>query len=346
MRPPGELSQLQNAFQRVTSNASLGEAAPGGSQVVLIEGASGSGKSALIEAFREVVVVDQNHIFCWGKFEENQAVTEPFSAFAECIGNLFDALCRKRPAWMDEMDDEASSHARVVAVILPHRFHHLLHATSIKDDHSSSSCGALHGLEFESQWGFERLRLAVKGLIRTICKIFLIVLLLEDLQWVGAESLTLLRTLLSDKQDKQFLFVGTIRGDGNGPTTDALANLKVDLLGEVTDDMKDQLHTIHLGNLSLHGVTEIVSSLLGKDPMDTQPLAEVVHRKTCGNTFFVVQFLRLLYERRLIDFLCRAIPPPLIRATADRFFPYRPTVGNGIWTGLPPRLFWLTMFST
>jgi energy-coupling factor transporter ATP-binding protein EcfA2 len=160
-----ELSQLQNAFQRVTSNASLGEheVAPGGRQVVLIEGASGSGKSTLIEAFREVVVIDQNHIFCWGEFEENQAVTEPFSAFAECIGTLFDALYRKHPAWMDELDDEASSQARMVAVILPDRFHHLLHATSIKDDHSLSSYGAVHALEFKSQWGFERLRLAVKG---------------------------------------------------------------------------------------------------------------------------------------------------------------------------------------
>jgi predicted ATPase len=175
-----ELSQLENAFQRVTSNASLGErgVAPEGRQVVLIEGASGSGKSALVEAFREVVV-DQNQIFCWGKFEENRAVTEPFSAFAECMGNLFDALYRKRPSWMDEMGDEASSRARMVAVILPHRFHRLLRgATSIKDDQSSSSCGALHGLEFKSQWSFERLRLAVKGLVHTICKSFPIVLVL------------------------------------------------------------------------------------------------------------------------------------------------------------------------
>jgi predicted ATPase len=157
-------------------------------------------------------------------------------------------------------------------------------------------------LDFKSQWGFERLRLALKGLIRTICKRFPIVLVLEDLQWADTESLTLLRTLVTDKQDKQFLFVGTTRGDGRGSTADTVAHYKVALLGEDKDGEKDQLHMIHLGDLSLHGVTEIVSSLLRKDPMDTQPLAELVHRKTCGNAFFVVQFLRLLYERQLIDF--------------------------------------------
>jgi predicted ATPase len=129
-----ELSQLQNSLQRVTSNASL-KHGPGlkGSQVVLIEGASGSGKSALVEAFREAVV-DQNYIFCWGKFEENRAVAEPFSAFAECISSLFDALFRSSPTWMDEMDDEASAQVRMVAVILPYRFHHLLQTQSIEDD--------------------------------------------------------------------------------------------------------------------------------------------------------------------------------------------------------------------
>jgi hypothetical protein len=82
---------------------------------------------------------------------------------------------------------------------------------------------------------------------------------------------TLLRTLVSDKQVKVF-FVGTTRSDGKGSTTDVLADFKLDLLGEDKDGMKDQVHTIHLGDLSLYGVTEIVSNLLGKAFMDTQPL--------------------------------------------------------------------------
>jgi hypothetical protein len=167
------------------------------------------------------------------------------------------------------MGDEASSQARIVAVILPHRFHRLLRSTSIKDDQSLSSCGAQHALEFKSQWDSERLRLVVKGLIRTLCENFPIVLVLEDLQWAGTESLTLLRTLISDKQNKQCFLVGTTRSDGKGSSTDALSSLKVDLLGEDKDGMRDQLRTIHLVDLSLHGVTEIASILLGKDPMRT-----------------------------------------------------------------------------
>jgi hypothetical protein len=60
-----ELSQLKNAFQHATSNTSLGEheVATEGRQIVLTEGAPGSGRSALVAAFRKIVV-DQNHT--WG----------------------------------------------------------------------------------------------------------------------------------------------------------------------------------------------------------------------------------------------------------------------------------------
>jgi predicted ATPase len=52
----------------------------------------------------------------------------------------------------------------------------------------------------------------------------------------------------------------------------------------------------------LQDVTEIVSSLLRRDPTEAQPLAELIHRKTSGNAFFVLQFLHLLYERYLVDY--------------------------------------------
>jgi predicted ATPase len=203
-----ELAQLQNSLQRVPSNEPFKhEATPSGTtQVVLIEGTSGSGKSALVEAFREAVA-DQNYIFCMGKFEENWLVAEPFSAFVDCISSLLDALFQKDPAWMEEMDGDTIAQIRIVSIILPHRFRLLLlkshdNENDNENDDLSISTASLSDLDFKSQWGFDRLRLAVRALLRTVCNILPVVLVLEDLHWGDDESLKLLHTLVTDKQDE------------------------------------------------------------------------------------------------------------------------------------------------
>jgi predicted ATPase len=310
-----ELRKLQSALERVTSNASLkeGEAARAGIQVVLIEGASGTGKTALVEAFREAVV-DQNRTFYLGKFEENWAVAEPFSAIVECVYSMLDSLFQRFPDWMEAIDDETTAQIRTLAVILPSRFRDLLMKKSRGTDNDiynqkghgedvptdSQNC-----LDFKSQWGFKRLRLALRALIRSACNIIPVVLVLEDLHWADVESLKLLRTLLTDKKGKHLLFIGTLRSNYTGPATDAIAELKSHLVVASNDDPKrdeEQLQTIHVGDLRLQDVTEILSSLLRRDPNDAQPLAELIHRKTSGNAFFVLQFLHLLYERCLVDY--------------------------------------------
>jgi predicted ATPase len=313
-----ELRKLHSALQRVTSNASLneGDAAPTDIQVVWIEGSSGSGKTALVEAFREAVV-DQNRTFCLpvGKFEENRAVAEPFSAFVECISSLLDSLFNKVPDWMEAIDDETTAQIRTLAVILPGRFRDLLMEKSRDNDSNNDNnkgnsddltTESQNDLDFKSQWGFKRLRLALRALLRSACNIVPVVLVLEDLHWGDVESLKFLHTLLTDKKGKQLLFIGTLRSNYTGPATDAIADLKSNLAVVSNDDPKRDdeqlLTTIHVSDLRLQNVAEILSSLLRRDLNDTHPLAELIHRKTSGNAFFVLQFLHLLYERRLVDY--------------------------------------------
>ena len=63
-----------------------------------------------------------------------------------------------------------------------------------------------------------------------------------------------------------------------------------------------QITLITLNYLDVEAVTTIVSKLLSRAPKDVAALGELVHKKTGGAMMFVSQFLRLLYDRKLIIF--------------------------------------------
>jgi predicted ATPase len=147
-------------------------------------------------------------------------------------------------------------------------------------------------MDFDSLWGFKRLCLAFRTLLRGVCQRYAVVLVLEDLQWADQESIQLLRTLLTDKQRTQLLFVGTVQS-----ATKAIGNLKLELSRE---DAPGAMQTIQIGDLSVEEVSDWVSKLLQQDRVMIDALAALVHRNTGGNVFFVAQFLRLLQEQLLV----------------------------------------------
>jgi predicted ATPase len=89
------------------------------------------------------------------------------------------------------------------------------------------------------------------------------------------------------------MFIGTHRVVG--PDNTAVWGVKAAV-------SPDHLTAIQLDALRVDVVCEIASSLLGREEDDVKPLAEVIHRKTGGNAFFAVQFLRLLCERKQLFF--------------------------------------------
>jgi hypothetical protein len=95
-----ELTQLTNAYKRASEkwNASR--------EVVLIEGISGTGKTALVDMFRESIGTN-DFLFCQAKFDEDIDVSEPFAAMVLRMRLL--PLTRKTK----ELD-----HEKLVTVIL------------------------------------------------------------------------------------------------------------------------------------------------------------------------------------------------------------------------------------
>ncbi|MBZ0297216.1 MAG: tetratricopeptide repeat protein [Anaerolineae bacterium] len=117
----------------------------------------------------------------------------------------------------------------------------------------------------------------VSILLRRIDQPLLIIL--EDLQWAGTESLSLLGLLSSAVKDQPILIIGSYRDD------EAFT-------------LPEQLTTFHLmtlARLRYEDVTALSESMLGNQ--GTQPyLVEMLHHETEGNVFFLVETVRALAE--------------------------------------------------
>eukprot|EP00984_Skeletonema_dohrnii_P034357 scaffold33538_cov179-Skeletonema_dohrnii-CCMP3373.AAC.2 len=68
--------------------------------------------------------------------------------------------------------------------------------------------------------------------------------------------------------------------------------------------MNMSITKIKIGNLSVDYATPLVAEALGMDDDDSKvkSLAETIHRKTEGNPFFILMFLRSLYDEKLLQF--------------------------------------------
>jgi len=70
------------------------------------------------------------------------------------------------------------------------------------------------------------------------------------------------------------------------------------------EEMGIIITAIKIGNLSLENVTSLVAEALGMEDNedDVKNLAAIVHRKTDGNAFFVLMFLRSLYDEEVLQY--------------------------------------------
>lgn len=148
---------------------------------------------------------------------------------------------------------------------------------------------------------------AQKRLIEAIQRLFrqflteepgrMIVLLLEDLQWM-VESLDVLAEITSLAEDLPLLIVGTYRSDE-----------KPDLAKRFP-----KMQHIHLERLSKPEIAQLSESMLGASGRGADVL-ELLRRETEGNVFFLIETVRALAEEAgNLDNVGRMTLPPTVFA--------------------------------
>ncbi len=214
---------------------------------VLIGGESGVGKSRLVDELRVRALVEGVLVL------QGQAVSSgrsPYQLWADLLRTL---------ALFSDPDEEAAATIKPLVPDLER-----LLGREVPD-----------GPDTGPEEARRRLARTVRRLLSRLDQPVLI--LLEDLQWAGSESLQLLGEVAADAAGQAVLLVGTYRDDEPLPEVGKLAATT----------------SLSLQRLSKEHIAELSASMLGRAGKDPQ-LVSLLQRETEGNAFFLVEAVRTL----------------------------------------------------
>ncbi|NUQ75003.1 MAG: AAA family ATPase [Polyangiaceae bacterium] len=275
-----ESATLMAAWSRVTRGAT---------ELLLVSGYSGVGKSALVNEIHKAIAHEGGH-FVSGKFEELSR-SIPYAAVAralrELLRQILDERREAREVWEREIARAVGTSGKVLTDLLPEL------ALLIGPQESVQELGPT-----EAQ---NRFALVFQSFLRALATAeHPLALFLDDLQWADPASLKLLELSLSDPASKHLFIVGAYR-DNEVDAAHPLA-LAIDAIRKTRAAVSE----IKLKPLNLSTVAQITADALGCDEVRASELADFLFDKTAGNPFFISQLLLGLHEAKLLTFDRRA----------------------------------------
>ena len=265
-----ELQQLHGAFDRVHQ---------GGSELVLVAGYSGVGKTSLIQEIRESVVAGEGY-FVSGKYDQLERAN-PYSAilqtFSELVKQILTETDDEIENWKQRLLSALGNNAQVIVEVIPEL--ELIIG-------GQPALPKLKPQESQNRFNFyfQKFLIALASVKHPL------VLFLDDLQWASAASIRLFQNWVSASKLNGLLMIGAYRDnevDATHPLRSTIEELK---------QVGVALLEIDLQPLNIESVNNIVQDALGRSTDDSLSLADCVHHKTEGNPFFARAFLRSLYE--------------------------------------------------
>ncbi len=272
----GEVRQLLEAFERV---------ATGGTELVLVAGYSGIGKTSLIQEIHRSLAQRRGH-FIAGKFDQ-LARDVPYAALAQAFQGLMRHLLAETDdqvaAWRDRLLGALGQSGQVIVDVIPALGH------LIGPQPPVAPLGAA-----EAQNRFNRVFQQFLGTFAGRGQP--LVLFLDDLQWADAATLSLLPLFLTNPEITGLLVIGAYR-DNEVSSTHPLSHT-IELL--VTRGAP--LSQLSLPPLGATHLAALLTDTIGGDAAVINQLSAIVLEKTGGNPFFVTQFLKSLHQDGHIAF--------------------------------------------
>ncbi|MCT7961806.1 trifunctional serine/threonine-protein kinase/ATP-binding protein/sensor histidine kinase [Laspinema sp. D1] len=267
-----EVTELLNAFER---------ASQGASEMMLVAGFSGIGKTAVIHEVHKPIVRKRGY-FIQGKYDQfNRNI--PFGAFVQAFQDLIEQLLSESDTqlqtWKTKLLEAVGENGQVLIEVIP-ELENIIG--------KQRSAPELSGTAAQNRFNL---------LFQKFVQVFThedhpLVIFLDDLQWADSASINLLKILM--QEGGYLLVLGAYRDNEVSPIHPFIL---------AVDEMVrngGQVNTITLSALSQHHLNQLVSETLNSPVSLTESLTELIYQKTQGNPFFATRFLNALYEDNLI----------------------------------------------
>lgn len=271
-----EIEILLAAFERVVH---------GSTEMMLITGFSGIGKTAIINEIHKPIVRQRGY-FIKGKFDAFSRDI-PYAAFVrafrDLVGQILSESDAERQNWRSIILASLGQNGQVIIDVVPELERVIGPQPPVPK---------LTGSAAQNRFNF---------LIRKFITSFTtpkhpLVIFLDDLQWADLASLYLIELLINESQGGHLFLLGTYRDD----ELPSVHPLRLTL--EKIKNGKAAVNSIFLEPLNIWDINQMTADTLNCSLEIASPLSRLVYQKTKGSPFFSIQFLKALYADGLITF--------------------------------------------
>lgn len=271
-----ELQTLQRGFVRVRQGRRL---------LFLVTGESGAGKTALVRELHRTVL-DSSGALVFGKFDQLQRDI-PYHgwllALRQWARQLLSASDSEVAYWRTRLCQAVEGNGSVLLDAIPE-------LQWVLGEQSAN--GSTDPIQQQQLFNHIMMNaLAMMGGERHP-----LVVVLDDMQWADAGSLSLLERMLLTDDISHVMVIGIYRGDETGehhPLTLAIDSLRRRGI---------QPETLQVDALTLPALQQLIEDTFGATAAEAHELASIVLDKTRGNPFYIEEFLGSLVADRQIWF--------------------------------------------
>jgi predicted ATPase len=272
-----EIEMLLGAFDRVVAN--------GATELVLISGYSGIGKSAVVNELHKALVA-QRGLFASGKFDQYKRDI-PYATLAQAFQSLVRPLLGQSEAalgrWRAVLQEALGPNGQLITNLVPELAFVIGEQPPVVD--------------LPPRDAHNRFQTVFRRFLGVFArKEQPLALFLDDLQWLDSATLDLMEHLVTHPEVRHLLLVGGYRHNEVVPTHPLLRTLEAIRKAGV------KVHEIALAPLALDDIGRLVADTLCCKLARGRPLAQLVQKKTAGNPFFAIQFISALAEEGLLAF--------------------------------------------
>lgn len=271
-----EIEILLSTFERV---------AQGTTELMLVSGHSGVGKTAVIREIHKPIVRRRGY-FIQGKFDQLQQ-SMPFSALLQAFRDLCQQLLTESQEslkrWKTRILEAVGNNGQVIIDVIPEVELLIGPQPAVAELDPGPSLNRFNLV-------FQQFFQVFPGVDHPL------VLFLDDLQWIDSASLKFLKSLLEEAETSYLLLLGAYRDNEVLDAHPLMQTLKQIESTQITSTK------LHLNALKVKDLNVWVAETLACSTEKTCTLTQYLFQKTQGNPFFSRQFLQTLRKEGLIRF--------------------------------------------